>query len=98
MERRRQGTYLVLLLIVHEGSNGVAGVGTITGLTTNTNGGSTNAEMINGAGDSTRRGRHCIAGDVKEITEVVDGEQPANGVPYIPSRLGQLPDPNAWTT
>ena len=89
VERRPPRTYTVLLFVVHKRGNGATGVGTITCLTMNVNGGTTDAEMVDGAGDGTRRGRHCIAVMREEITKEVDGEQPANGVPYIPSRLGQ---------
>ena len=49
---------MVLFLVVHEWGNGSASIGTITCLTTNTNGSTANAKMVNSAGDSTRRGRH----------------------------------------
>ena len=58
--KKDRKAYSVLLFVVHEGSNGSAGVSAITGLTVNTNSGTTNAEMVDGAGDSTRRGRHCM--------------------------------------
>ena len=57
---KEQGTYLVLLLVVHERSNGSASVGMITGLTTNTDGGTANAKMINSTGNSARGRGHCI--------------------------------------
>ena len=55
---KHRRTYAVFLLIEHERSNGLTGIGTITGLTTNADGGMTNAKMVNGAGDGARRGRH----------------------------------------
>ena len=81
---------MISLFIEHEGSNGTTGVGTITGLTTDTDGSSADTELVLGAGDSTGRRRHQSEAVLwVDITEEVDGEQPANGVPYIPSRLGQ---------
>ena len=53
-------TYTVSFLIEHEGSNGLTGVGMSTGLTTNMNGSSADAELVLSARDSTRRGRHLI--------------------------------------
>ena len=54
-----QGTYTILLLIVQKRSYDPTSVGTIAGLTTDTDSGTTNAKMVNGAGDSVRRRRHC---------------------------------------
>ena len=51
-------TYTILLLIIHERSNGPTGVGTITGLTTNTDGGMADAKVIDGTRDSAGRRRH----------------------------------------
>ena len=50
--------YSVFLFIEHEGGNSVTGVGTIASLTMDTNGGPTNAEVVDGARDGTRRRRH----------------------------------------
>ena len=58
MEQWGQDTYMVLLLIIHERNDGPTGVGVVTGLATDTDGSIANSEMVNGAGDSTRRGRH----------------------------------------
>ena len=49
---------MVLLLIIHERNDGPTGVGVVTGLATDTDGSIANSEMVNGARDSTRRGRH----------------------------------------
>ena len=54
-------TYMVLLFVIHEGGNGTTSVGTIPSLAVNTNGSTTNAEMVNGTRDSARRRRHCVA-------------------------------------
>ena len=51
---------MVFLFIIHEGGNGLAGIGMITSLTTNTNCSAANAEMVDGAGDSARRRRHWV--------------------------------------
>ena len=91
------GTYTVFLLVVHKWSNGPTSVGAVTGLTTDTNSGTTNTEVVDSARDSTRRRRHCMVVMQEGITKAVDGERPANGVPYIPSQLGQLPDLSART-
>ena len=53
-------TYSVFLLVVHERSNSAAGIGTVTSLTTNTDGSTTNTEMVDSAGDGMRRGRHLV--------------------------------------
>ena len=58
---RHEKTHLVLLFVEHEGGDGTAGIGTITSLTANTNSGMADAKMVDSAGNSTRRGRHCIA-------------------------------------
>ena len=50
--------YSVLLLVVHKRGYGPAGVGMITDLTVNTDGGMTNTKMVDGTRDSTGRGRH----------------------------------------
>ena len=59
------------------------------GLTADMNSGVANAEMVGGSWDRTEGGRHQIGVVIGELTGAVDGERPANGVPYIPSRLGQ---------
>ena len=51
-------TYTVFLFIEHEGSNGSTGVGTVAGLTMDTNGGLADTKMVDSAGDSMRRRRH----------------------------------------
>ena len=53
-------TYSVLFFVKHEGGNGPTGVGTGPGLTMDSNSGAADAKMINGAGDSMRRGGHCV--------------------------------------
>ena len=53
-----QGTYTILLFIVHEGSNGPTSVGAITGLTMNMDSSVANAEVVDGTGNSARRRRH----------------------------------------
>ena len=58
-EKSKQGTHSVLLLVEHEGSNGPASIGMITGLTMDTDGSLTNAELVLSTGDSARRRRHC---------------------------------------
>ena len=80
---------MIFHFIKHEGGNSVASIGTIASLTADLNDGLASAVLILGAGNGMRRGRHWVAVIGVEITEVVDGERPANGVPYIPSRLGQ---------
>ena len=68
--------YTVSFLVEHEGSNGPPGVGTVTGLSTNTDGGTTPTELILSSRDGTRRHRHGrVSGGSVEmgITEVVDG-------------------------
>ena len=82
-------TYMVPFLVKHKRGNGPTGVGTVAGLTMDTNGGSADTELILSAGGSARRRRHLVVVMEEEVTGVFDGEQPANGVPYIPSQLGQ---------
>ena len=53
-----KGTYSVLLLIEHEGSDGPPLVGTGPGLSMNTDGSMANAEMVGGTWDSVEGGRH----------------------------------------
>ena len=63
-----------------------------TGLTTDVDSGVAPAVLILSSRDATSGHQHSrISGGQEEVevTEVVDGERPANGVPYIPSRLGQ---------
>ena len=50
--------YTILFLIVHEWSNGMAGVGVVASLTMNADSSMTYAEMVDSTGNSTRRGRH----------------------------------------
>ena len=64
---------MVLLLVKHEGSDGPTGVGTSTGLATDTNGGMAPAILILSTRDSASGHRHSRSVGV-EITEVVDGE------------------------
>ena len=85
----RNGIYTVLLLVKHKRSNSPTSIGMITSLAMNSNGSLANTKLVLGAGNGARRGRYLVAVVEVEITEVVDGEQPANGVPYIPSQLGQ---------
>ena len=54
-------TYTVLLLVVHERSNSPTGIGAVASLTTNMDSSTTDTQMVDGAGDGTRRGRHCMA-------------------------------------
>ena len=85
-------TYAMVLLVKHKRGNGATGVGMVTGLTADTNSGAAPAVLVLGSRDGASGHRHgrVSGGSVEvEITGVVDGEQPANGVPYIPSRLGQ---------
>ena len=49
---------MVFLLIKHKRSNGPAGIGVVASLATNSNGGTANTKMVNGAGDGMRGGRH----------------------------------------
>ena len=87
---RTIGTYAVLLLVVHEGSNGLTLIGTGPSLSTNADGSMANAKMIGSTGNSVERRRHLVKRLMMwEITGVVDGEQPANGVSYIYTQLGQ---------
>ena len=86
------GTYTISFLIEHEGSDGPPGVGMVTGLTSNADSGLAPAVLILSSRNGTSGHQHGrVSGGSREvgITEVVDGERPANGVPYIPSRLGQ---------
>ena len=86
-------TYTISFLVKHEGSDGPPGIGSVPSLPTNADSGSTPAVLILGPGNGTSGHWHDrVSGSRKEveITEVVNGgERPANGVPYIPSRLGQ---------
>ena len=74
MGRSRLDTYLVFLLIKHEWGNGPTLVGMGPGLSADTDGRTANTKMVNGAGDSMRRRRHCVEVMWKGITKVVDGE------------------------
>ena len=49
---------MVFLFIEHEGGDGPTGIGVVAGLTTDSNSGVPNAELVLGARDGTRRGRH----------------------------------------
>ena len=51
-------TYTILLFIKHKGGNGPTSVGTVPGLTANSDSGMANPVLVLSAGDSTRRGRH----------------------------------------
>ena len=53
-----QRTYTVFLLIVHKRGNGSTLVGTGPSLSTNLNGGMTDAEMVGGARNSAEGRRH----------------------------------------
>ena len=89
MEWQEQETYLIFLLIVHKRSNGPTLVSAGPGLSTNSDGSMANAEVVDGTRDSVERRRHLVRRlMIWEITRVVDGERPANSVPYIPSQLG----------
>ena len=66
---------MIALLVEHEGGNGSTGVGTVTSLATNMNGGPTPAVLVLGSGDTTGGPWHDrVSGrSVQvEITEVVD--------------------------
>ena len=56
---------MVLFLIKHEWGYGPTGIGTIASLTMDTNSSAANAELVNGAGDSTRRRGHCVSSSVR---------------------------------
>ena len=88
-----KGTYAISFLIKHEGSDGPPCIGAVTGLTADTNSGAAPAVLVLSSWNGASRHRHGVrvSGGSKEveITEVVDGERLTNGVPYIPSRLGQ---------
>ena len=86
------GTYSITFLVKHERSNSPPGVGAIAGLATDTDSSMAPAILILGPWNGMSGHWHDrVSGGSMEvgITEVVDGEQPANGVPYIPSRLGR---------
>ena len=53
-------TNLILLLIEHERSNGPTLIGTGSSLSTNTNSGTANAEMVGRARDGMKGRRHCM--------------------------------------
>ena len=52
---------MVFLFIKHEGSDGPTLIGVGPGLATNTDSGTTDAEVIGGARNSSERRRHCVA-------------------------------------
>ena len=52
VEQQLSRTYLVFLFIKHERSNGPTGIGTVTSLTADTNGGMTNTQVVDSARDS----------------------------------------------
>ena len=79
---------MVLLFIVHEGSNGAALISMESSLSTDVDGSMANPKIVGGTRDSAEGRRHLSKCDGKEITGVVDGELLANGVPYIPLQLG----------
>ena len=53
-----KGTYIILFFIIHEGGNGPTLVGVRPGLSTNTDGGTVNAEVVGSSRDSAEGGRH----------------------------------------
>ena len=59
MEQQGQGTYTILLLIVHEGSNGPTLIGMRPSLSMNTDGSMANAKMVNSTRDGVTNARHC---------------------------------------
>ena len=60
MEQQGQGTYSILLLIEHEGSDGPTLVGMGSSLSTNVDGGTPNAEMVGGSRNGTEGRRHLM--------------------------------------
>ena len=65
---------MVFLFVKHKWSNGLAGIGAVTGLTLDVNGGTTNTKLVLGTRNSTRGRRHCgIMLMERELTGVVDG-------------------------
>ena len=71
-----KGTYTVLLLIKHEGSDSPPGIGASTSLTADTNGSPTPAVLVLSTRNGASRHQHDeISGSRMEveITKVVDG-------------------------
>ena len=60
MEQSRQGTHSVFLLIKHKRSYGLTLIGARPSLSTDTDGGTTDAEMVGGSRNGTEGGRHLI--------------------------------------
>ena len=56
---RTEETYMVLLLIEHEGSDVPTLIGAGSSLSANTDGGAANTEMVGGARNSMERRRYC---------------------------------------
>ena len=54
---------MVLLLIVHEGGNGLTLIGTGSSLSMNVDSGMPNAEMVDSTGNGVERRRHLIEAD-----------------------------------
>ena len=54
MIRKWKGTYSVSFLVEHKRGNGPTSVGTVTGLATNTDCSTADAELVLGTGDSVR--------------------------------------------
>ena len=81
---------MVLLLVEHKRSNGLTLVGTGPSLSTNTDSGTANTKVVGSTRNGAEGRRHLIGVVMGgRITKEVDGGQPANGVPYIPSQSGQ---------
>ena len=55
---KAEEAYTVTFFVEHEGSNGPSLVGAVSGLTPDTNGGTTTAVLVLGSGDGTSRHRH----------------------------------------
>ena len=59
-EQLEQGTYSVLFFVEHKGSDGPTLIGAVSSLSTNADGSTANAQMVDSARNSTGRGRHCV--------------------------------------
>ena len=60
----QEGTYMVTLFVEHEWGDGPPGVGSVAGLTTDTDSGAAPTVLILGAGDGTSGRRHGrVSGD-----------------------------------
>ena len=59
----RTETYMILLFVEHEGSNGSTLIGARPGLPMNADGSMANTEVVGGTWDGAERGRHCGVSD-----------------------------------